>query len=60
MKLWLDWDERYPVYDLSETERGLHSVELSDEEYADYKAACEVFNDWQDRLSDLRYAAGEG
>jgi hypothetical protein len=56
MKVWLTWDEHYPVYSL-EQDRDFGSrqeVELSKEEWADYQRVCKEYDDWQAKISGMR------
>ena len=43
-------DEWYPVYDLGADSDGGRWIDLTGEEYADYKATCDAFEAWQGRL----------
>lgn len=53
----IDCDERYPDYFLRDENPGdkrqSFTIELSDEEHEDYKRACQLYNDWQDKLERL-------
>jgi len=59
MKLFIDSDEKYPFWELVEMEcGGIHpnfptvSVELSDDQAADYKRVMSEFQKWQDYIED--------
>lgn len=56
MKVYLDRDEVWPVYSLftaSYTDIDMVPVELSEPEYADYKAVCSAYEEWQGKLMQM-------
>lgn len=55
MKLYLDWDEMYPVYTVSEELGGYHGVEV-EVDRDEFLEAMEVerkFYAWQEKLDTL-------
>jgi hypothetical protein len=63
MKFYVSKDEWYPVYELASckdsfyaqlaAERPSETVELTAEEYADYKQTLKAFNEWQGKIADM-------
>lgn len=47
-------DEFWPSHTLVEVDSGMYSVELSDEEAADYRRVMAEFKAWQHRLEQER------
>lgn len=52
MKIFVDKDERYPDYYLTEENWG-KEIEISSEDYSDYLQVCALYNSWQDKLEEL-------
>jgi hypothetical protein len=49
--VWVDADEWYPVYTLSETQSSFSApYSVTEEEWTDYNDAYERFDKWQKRL----------
>lgn len=46
----LEVDELYPWYTLEEDDKYDEAIELTEEEYAEYRKACASFGEWQRRL----------
>jgi hypothetical protein len=59
MKLWITKDEWWPVFELITAEESWRSgsepsVEVSEDDYADYQRVMAEFSAWQDRLDELQ------
>jgi hypothetical protein len=52
MKVYVDNDERYPDYFMTEHDWG-KEIEITDAEWADYVRVCSEYNDWQDKMEKL-------
>ena len=64
--MWIDRDEAFMWFDVKPTYEALGtansvpwmvSVQVSDEEYADYVKHCESTHHWQKRLEELYFSA---
>jgi hypothetical protein len=59
MKLKIEADEKYPVFDLSEPTGNemwpWDAVELSDKEWQDYLVVSEAYDKWQERLYNIKH-----
>lgn len=62
-KVWIDYDERYPDFDMvegswrgagySEDYRKRHEFEVTDEFFEEYKAVSEAYMIMQNKLRDI-------
>ena len=52
MKVYMNKDEWYPVYEIQKELKGglMKEIEITDEEWLDYRALMEKFESWQIKL----------
>ena len=52
MKVYMSKDEWYPIYDIQKERSGglVKEIEITDEEWLDYRALMEKFESWQSKL----------
>jgi hypothetical protein len=63
MRLRVSADERYPHYFLADPAQKFTRgpvIEISDEEWAAYNAACDEYGKWQGRLADRAWLSRHG
>ena len=55
MKHFLEYNEWFPVFELSEEDNFGYYIELSDAEYNEVNRVFKEFKDWQDRFKEAAH-----